>query len=150
MNPKKTIREWLSENHGSFPSKYEKARACSKDLGVSYETVLNKISKFRRDFDASHPVAPEASEIETISVTELLSQHDVAGKAVAIVKHIQAGHLMTDDALRRTLGVSSDRWSRAKKSAALAGYWAMLPDRKVVWGKHETISSVVAQLRELL
>lgn len=91
-----------------------------------------------------------SAQLEVIGVDALLSQHDIAGKAIQLLKTVRAGQTVSDDSLRRVLGVGIDRWHHTKKSAALAGFFALLPDKRMVWGKPETIDMLQAKLKELL
>lgn len=86
----------------------------------------------------------------TVSLADIIRPHDMVGKAVAAVAGVPAGRLMTDEALRREVGVGDGRWRSVRGSARLSGHWYAMPDKSLVWGNKATITALSAKMKEIV
>lgn len=143
----------LRKTHGTL-------KAAAQAAGIPKSTFADILKgKTRRSRTLGHMEAPADAAVPGIAVggsadfvspAELLKPYDLVGRALVEIKEVPRGQLLPDDALRRRLGVSSDRWRQARGSARLAGHWFEAPDRKLFWGSKDLVASTAMQVKELL
>ena len=131
--------------------------AAAKALGIPSSTFGERCQKVAglppSVRGGTHPKAPQESapaSATLLDAASVLKSFDTVGRAVELVRSVPAGQLQPDEAVRRELGVSYDRWRLVRGSARLVGYFIETPDKKWFWGRKDTIAATVAKLKELV
>ena len=85
---------------------------------------------------------PAKKEMKTIPLRELIDRERLDVKKIIKkgLTEIPEGHTIYDDDFRLSLGVSSGKWREASRDEEFARYKAMLPNKRIVWGKPSTIA----------
>lgn len=90
------------------------------------------------------PVKEMSCRIKTVPVAELIDTERLDHKKVLRdgLQGIPEGAVARDETLRKDLGISADRWRELARDEEFSAFRAILPNRRVVWGRAKTISEL--------
>ena len=133
----------LVEMHGGY-------RAAERATGIDRKKLSGIINGKQGGAMATAKTAEKPVEQSNLmSVSDVIAPHDKVAGALKVITDIPQGKLMSDEALRKEVGVSDDKWRRVRGSVRLSGYWTVLPDKSMVWGSKQTVKTVADKIKEL-
>ena len=96
----------------------------------------------RKPKESQNPPPPPKKEMKTIPLRELIDRErlDVRKIIKKGLTDIPEGHTIYDDDFRTLLGISTGKWREASRDEEFMKNKAMLPNKRIVWGKPATIS----------
>jgi hypothetical protein len=108
------------------------------------------IKKFERTpSQIPDPESPTKGKplIRTVTLDVLVDQERLDIKKIIKegIKQIPSGSFALDENFRRDLRISVDRWKEYSREECFDPYRAMLPNRKIVWGKIKSIAELKQQ-----
>jgi len=146
-----TIRAWITEHRDKYDDREKLIADCMKALKAGRKGVVKILSSM------GHSQTPEAVKqtpkgvsLSTISIKDLVAQHDKVGEALRIITSIPDNEVMDDDSVRRELAVGNGKWRLIRGSTRMVGYFYELQNKKFVWGSKKTIEKVAEKMREVL
>ena len=129
-------------------SEFSRKDATAK-TGVNPRTIYKWVQEFMGLTAASKPNDKKKSDstkanLHTISVSALIDNERLDIKKIIRdgIRHIPSGTVCYDDLLRRDLGVPDTRWREYSREVCFEPFRAVLPNKKVVWGKKATIEEI--------
>jgi hypothetical protein len=124
----------------------------AEKLGVNVRTVLKHLARLKNN--GASPASPATSPsqcnklcLKTIRITDLIDQERLDARKILRdgLAAIPKGELAYDENLCRDLRISRDRWRDITRDDEWSVYRAVLPNRKTVWGKPDTIADLKRQ-----
>lgn len=125
----------------------------AQQLGVNVRTVLKHLSRIKARGNGSSPPPDPNQRVQcrpapkTIRLNELIDAERLDARKILRegLAAIPKGELAYDETLARDLRISRDRWREITRDDEWSKFRAILPNRKAVWGKPETIADLKMQ-----
>jgi len=133
------------KQHGSL-------KQLSNAVGIPYTTLWDRYHKNRTHESKELESVMKDIDVSTLlNMDDVIKPHDSVGRVVEFLKKIPKGKFISDDALRKEVNLSREKWRRVRGSVRLAGYWYQCPDRTVIWsGDKNAISVLAERMKELV
>jgi hypothetical protein len=117
-------------------------RKAAAQLGISTRYAFSVVAKAQR---ADEPEDPGPScGIKTVPIAELIDTERLDFRKLMRdgLARIPDGEVARDETLRKDLGISCERWREVSREEEFAACKAILPNRRVVWGRPKTIQAL--------
>ena len=141
------MRQKILERIARFPNRKNYEIAKSLNLVDGRRVVSADVQAARESMSEAERTTAEAPKYAALD--DVVSKYDAVGDALLKVGAVPERQLISDDDLRRELGLGYDRWRRVRGSARLAGHWHQMPDKSLLWGRKATITTLAERLKEL-
>ena len=126
-------------------------RQAAAEIGLSARYAFAVVAKQRR-MGGCHQASGCAAQtkpglVKTVPLDELIDSERLDVRKVLRdgLLRIAEGEVARDETLRKDLGISFDRWRELSREEEFSAFRAVLPSRRVVWGRAKT----VAELKKL-
>ena len=121
-------------------------RQAAEEIGLSTRYAFSVVAKNRKKPGGCAPQTCPGL-VKTVPLDELIDSERLDVRKVLRdgLLRIAEGEVARDETLRKDLGISFDRWRELAREEEFSAFRAVLPSRRVVWGRAKT----VAELKKL-
>jgi len=108
---------------------------------------LNESSAYRYARQAginNRPAKTKAGKIRKVSINQLIDEERLDVKKIIHdgIALLGSRAVAYDDSFRRDLQITQDRWREYSRDPEFEDFRAILPNKKTVWGRAETITEL--------
>ena len=121
-------------------------RKAAERVGISVRWAFQAVQNARKrpgpQQVESKPA--DAACVKTVPIGELIDSERLDVRKVLRdgLARIAEGEVARDETLRKDLGISFDRWRELSREEEFSAFRAILPSRRVVWGRARTIAEL--------
>lgn len=122
-------------------------RKAAERVGISVRWAFQAVQNARkRPGPQQVESKPAASScvVKTVPIGELIDSERLDVRKVLRdgLARIADGEVARDETLRKDLGISFDRWRELSREEEFSAFRAILPSRRVVWGRAKTVAEL--------
>lgn len=135
---------WIENNSLNIPKAALKI-GLDESTAYSYVRQFKSKPKLTPRFNKSKKkISVDNPNLRTLTVSSLIDSERLDIKKIIRegISKIPSGQVAYDDNLRRDLQVAENRWREYSRDEEFESFRAILPTRKVVWGKKATIDHI--------
>ena len=117
-----------------------------QETGVC-ERYVHKVArqlKTNRNAETTRAVEVTKCDLKTVDLDSLIEIERLDSRKILRegVACLSEGQVARDETLRKDLGISGDKWRELGRAEEFSAFRAVLPSRRVVWGRAKTIAEL--------